>query len=37
MSARPLAAPRGLFIAITLGLLAEFAVCVLIAVLYVLA
>jgi hypothetical protein len=37
MSAHPVFAPRGLLIAVTLGLLAEFVVSVLIVVLYVLA
>jgi hypothetical protein len=37
VSAHPVSAPRGLLIAVTLGLLAEFVACVLIVALYVLA
>lgn len=37
MTARHIPGPRGLFIALTIGLLAEFLVCVVIVALYVLA
>jgi hypothetical protein len=37
MTARHISAPRVLFIALTIGLLAEFLVCVVIVALYVLA
>jgi hypothetical protein len=37
MTARHIPAPRGLYTAITIGLLAEFLVCVVIVALYVLA